>query len=714
VVLALWFNFGQAQKVSAQDAPNEIENALFTRQEFFGAEAIVPLPTFDARENLAKLVENAPDNPQILEKLSELDEKLSRFDEAEKNLIRLSEIDKAKLEILAAFYHRRAEFRKEAEILKKILFSVEAERRGAAFENLINLARLHDLKEYLQTDFYEQVTEENADVYTIFETLIDKLAEEKNYAEALNFARQARLQFPERESVLLEKEINILLETNKAKEAEAVYQAAFDPFWSDEEADKFYEFLSDQDRLRAYGSEIKAKFRKNPADFDAAIRLALYQNHDYSYGNDSISPVILKLEQAKKSWTTEELTTITRLLFEAKETDLGSRFLYTLYLREDFQKNKEARAEVLYQLFEMFSDGGTEPLPVTKGDFRFYEDVAKADTRPGIATGILSLIFSGTNPRNKLDEQESAAVVYFNRAAAYRIFEEYKKEFPTSNELAQMYLDIVGLYTQTNEPEIAEKTLNEFAGRFENSSDFPAVALKLADAFVTVNKAEKAREIYRKVLDYIGKNRENTEITYEEVLETLVASLAKEKKTSEILALYSDEINKYPDKEKLYEQRLSWLEQTNLTEEQLQVYQTALARFQSRGWQDKLARFFLREKRNDEFAALSEDLIGKLNDADAQNYLLQFADGKMSATEFEKRLYLKLYQSAHARFPHNIAFVNGLLNFYQTNKQENEWRKLAAEYYFESSEVREQFLDDLARKGELRAFLAKASGVGAI
>ncbi|MGC2238377.1 MAG: hypothetical protein WA584_19640, partial [Pyrinomonadaceae bacterium] len=295
MVLALWFNFGSMQKVSAQGAPNEIENALFTRQEFFGAEAIVPLPTAEARENLAKLSENAPDNPQILEKLAELDEKLSRFDEAEKNLIRLAEIDKSKLEILAAFYHRRAAFQKEAEILKKIIFSTEAEKRGAAFGNLIDLARMHDLEEYLQTDFYAQITKENPDIYTIFETLIDKLTEEKNYAEALNFARQARTQFPDRESVLLEKEINILLETNNAKEAETIYQAAFDPFWSDEEAEKFYDFLSNQDRLRAYGAEIKAKFRKNPADFDAAIRLALYQNHDYDYGNDSLSSVILKL-----------------------------------------------------------------------------------------------------------------------------------------------------------------------------------------------------------------------------------------------------------------------------------------------------------------------------------------------------------------------------------------------------------------------------------
>src|SRR5207237_775866 len=98
--------------------------------------------------------------------------------------------------------------------------------------------------------------------------------------------------------------------------------------------------------------------------------------------------------------------TVTRLLLRAGEADSASRFLYTLYLREDFQKNKELRAKVLYQLFEMFSDAESERLPLTKGDLRFYEDVAKADTKPGIATGILSLIFSDTKPREMLEEKE--------------------------------------------------------------------------------------------------------------------------------------------------------------------------------------------------------------------------------------------------------------------------------------------------------------------
>lgn len=762
-----WLN-RPAQIIVAEDINGEIENAIFTRQEFFGSQAIAPIPTAEARENLASLAENSPDNIAILEKLAEFNEKLLRFDEAENNLKTLAAIDEAKLEKLVEFYERRARFEDEAQTLRRILVSTASEKRAATFVRLIGLARKHDLKSYLQIEFYSEIAGENSNIFPIFERLIDNLITDKNYAEALKFTRQAQIQFPVQRNVLLEKEVEILLETNKAAEAETVYQAAFDPFWSETQAQNFYDFLNGQDRLRAYGSEMKARFKKNPSDFDAAIRLALYQNHDYLYENDSITPVILKLERAKKNWTTAELVTVSRLLIQSNEADLAARFLYALYLREDFRTNSELRAKILYQLFEMFSDAGMKRLPITKGDLSFYEDVAKADTNPGITTGILSLIFSDTNPREKLAEQENKANKLFNRAAAYRIFEEYKRENPASDELAQMYLDIVRLYAATKDTETAEKTLNEFAERYESSRDFPAAALKLADAFVAVGQESKAREVYQKTLDYLGRqesplalpkleetafsansyddnsknppdrngginipveetepktdyfdeeksgdfrdflDRKTEPVTYREVLEKYVASFIKDRKTAEIHRLYSGEISKYPDEGWLYEQRLTWLEKANLTDEQLEISKTALARFQSKTWRDKIARFFVRNARSDEFAEFSENLIGTLNDADARDFLADFVDGKVSANDFEKGLYLRLYQSAHRRFPHNYAFALGLLRFYKINKLDSEWLKLAAEYYFASPEIRDMFLDDLARKNQLRDYLEQA------
>ncbi len=196
----------------------------------------------------------------ILEKLAEFNEKLEKFDEAEKGLIHLAEVDSSKLERLADFYHARAQFEKEAEILEKILFTIEAEKRAGILQRLIDLARIHDLKKYLQNDFLNQVTQANPDSYEIFEKLIAKFEEEKNYAEALKITRQAKTNFPTKQSVLRDKEIEILLTVNQPNEAVKVYQAAFDPFWSNEETTKFYEFLSRQDHLRLYGAEIRQRF----------------------------------------------------------------------------------------------------------------------------------------------------------------------------------------------------------------------------------------------------------------------------------------------------------------------------------------------------------------------------------------------------------------------------------------------------------------------
>src|SRR5262245_52791205 len=73
----------------------------------------------------------------------------------------------------------------------------------------------------------------------------------------------------------------------------------------------------------------------------------------------------------------------------------------------------------------------------------------------------------------------------------------------------------------------------------------------------------------------LRKDADEDAVSYAFTLSRYVASLARENRTAEILALYSGEINKYPDEQGLYEQRLQWLGQTNLIEEQLRVIQDA-------------------------------------------------------------------------------------------------------------------------------------------
>src|SRR5262245_64206956 len=64
----------------------------------------------------------------------------------------------------------------------------------------------------------------------------------------------------------------------------------------------------------------------------------------------------------------------------------------------------------------------------------------------------------------------------------------------------------------------------------------------------------------------LRKNSDEDNVSYAFALSRYVASLARENRTAEILALYSGEINKYHDEKGIYEQRLYWLGDTDVVE----------------------------------------------------------------------------------------------------------------------------------------------------
>src|SRR5262245_45570252 len=136
------------------------------------------------------------------------------------------------------------------------------------------------------------------------------------------------------------------------------------PFWSDEQSGRFYhEFLSERDRLRAYGRELKESLRRNPANLDAAVRLFHYRHYDYAENDETASDIFTRLEQARASrgmkWTADELATVSRLLIAAGKVDQASRFLYTLNQQGGLQRGGELRAKVLYELFRLLFNDGT-------------------------------------------------------------------------------------------------------------------------------------------------------------------------------------------------------------------------------------------------------------------------------------------------------------------------------------------------------------------
>jgi tetratricopeptide (TPR) repeat protein len=804
---------GRVSAVASDEVSTEIESALYTRAEFFGARALVPYPTAEARVRLDAVRAKYPEAAQVYLRLAQLDERLGRYAGAEENLRAYVARAGGTLEAsdeLANFLHRRGEYAREAATLESMLQSAPPEERARLLERLMRLAKSQRLDDYLQPEFYQRAVSDNAEVFEVVRWYLERLVEEENYTAALAAIRQYAPQFASHGRDFLKLETTTLVAAGRAREAERVYVAAFDPFWPEDLSREFYEFLSNHERLRAYGHELREAFKRRPADYDLAVRLFHFRKHAY----EEAAPVLLQLERARAAegiaWQPSELATVARLLIREGDGDAASRFLYTLHVEGRMERGGELRAKVLYQLFELLSDAGERRLALTRGELQFYRDIAGADPHPGMLGGVLSLIFSDTNPQSEMRKEEETAVKHFNRAAAFRIFDAYRREYPTSPELAQMYLDIVRLYTATGEPQVASETLAEFERRYADAPQYPQVALKLADCYLLLKRHEEERALYQRVLDHLGARRakdaplfpapaharndasgaqaderaffsEPTEhqpattvyppksnkgirvpdedaedaseyyydppptfrdfvspvaadnntggdddddetesgetpetqverVAYADVLARYVASLAQQNRTQEILALYGNEIKKYPQEQRLYEQLLEWLGQTNLTEEQLRVYRETLKQFPTTLWRDRLARWFLRRERREEFAEYSRELLEGLGDRETESYLERFVAARATAgaDNLDAKLYLGLYTLAHERFPHNLYFVRGLLKFYAEQKRWTEWQALMAEYYFASGDIREQFLSHLAATHELRERLETA------
>src|SRR5262249_34835648 len=148
------------------------------------------------------------------------------------------------------------------------------------------------------------------------------------------------------------------------------------------------------------------------------------------------------------------------------------------------ERGGELRAKVLYEMFRLLNCAGTERTPLTAGDLKFYEDIAKSDPHPGMLGGGLSLLLADSNPRRGVRWGEGMAVEHFNRAAAFRLFNVYKEEYPTSPEMAQMYLDLIRHYSTTSDAKIAAGLLAEFEKRYGDAPQYAEVALKLADCYI--------------------------------------------------------------------------------------------------------------------------------------------------------------------------------------------------------------------------------------
>ena len=104
------------------------------------------------------------------------------------------------------------------------------------------------------------------------------------------------------------------------------------------------------------------------------------------------------------------------------------------------------------------------------------------------------------------------------------------------------------------------------------------------------------------------------------MLERYLARLVQLKQIPQALAVLRREIDRNPDDPGLYERLAVFLDQNRLGIEQEEIYRRALARFPDRTWYDRLARFYLRYKRDADFENLTQEAVKTFSGTDLEQY----------------------------------------------------------------------------------------------
>lgn len=756
----------------------DLDGALFMEEEFFGGTTQVRRPYKEARAKVAELMAKYPQDGRLPVMAATLDERLENFDQAAKEMETYAQIQNNSplaLRKLANFYYRRGLFKNSIDTLEQLATKVTPLEQEIVYRKIIGIVRDNQVAGLAPSTFYEKMIAANKDNVEIVKSYIEELKVKQDYATALQVTNNYKDKYPNDLAYFLKTQASLYEAQKDRNQAEAVYTKAFDPLWPSNISSDYYELLRRFGRYRTYRRGLQDQWT-NQANFETLTRLF----NLYSYeGNQLAATNLLSQYETRHGkdgqWSRSELETVAGLYLSLSQYDVASRYLYTLYLNGGLKSGSSEREQSLFRIFKVLVDANSQPVRLSNGDLSLYRDIATIDQSPGLLNGVLSLILANQNVANNFSSKEQSASGYFNRAFAYRIFQNFKQEYASSQKLPVMYQDLLTIFSGFGEHQTVVELGLQFQKQFPQAANYDEVTIKLADAYQALQKRDEERAVLIKLLDRtatrakghallpnsrllgvdaktqalvtgvvdevirdiesfsdnyapgttgeydIGEKSEDysgvvssgdqtSKTSYSSILERIVSSY-KSDQQKDILKFFWGEIKKHSQEEGLYERMLTWLESANIVNEELKVYTTAIEHFPDNNWYEKLARWYIRNKKRKEFEKYSKEVIEILDQDDIEPYLAEFAQFSAKNNtdiNYDSKLYFQLYSYAADRFPKNMLFIKGLLRYYETQKDWNNWRSLALKYYFDDKEIRDAVLKYLASTGELKDLYAKA------
>ncbi len=646
------------------------------------------------------------------------------------------------------------------------LLPVTRQHSWSAFERVLALLSAHSLSATITIENYRAWIARYPQEASVYSRYFDFLLAHKQFTDAGKLIVDYQKAFPEDKIFPVEAQAWLEYRRGSADQALALYDQSFQPLWPPELVQAYFSLLKQTHHLRDFLTRARALVNTRPDDLSAAARVFYYyqQQGNLAEAQRALLEYRLHKERANAPWTAEQLWTLGQLFEGIHNYDEAARCYYALYSLPGAGAAFTEKA--LAGMINLLLTAPERPIRFGSEDFSLLRDIGTLDAYPGFLNGIVSLLLNSQQPAVHYTRAESASVAYFHRARAAELLPLLDSRFPRSPARAELHAKLLEVYATYGANDGVIRDGREFLSSFPKAPQRVHVALLLADALARKNRVEEELAAYDSLLaelaaraDHVplgeqaagaithqparaayplsqaeappSEGKEETEgetsasapvITpvprpavrqaeasgarspeYARVLERYISRLVALKRPFQVLSLFNREIAQNPGDPGLYERLALFLDQNRLGQGIELVYRQAIKQFPGRTWYQKLARWYLRQRRRQDFENLSRQVVSTFAGSDLQKYF----QAVVAQPGIDAQLYLELNLYAHERFPHNLAFVNNLLSAYSRPETGNAtaWLALIRQHWYDDDNLRARYFAFLSSNHRLEAEL---------
>ncbi|PYP91831.1 MAG: hypothetical protein DMG65_05885 [Candidatus Angelobacter sp. Gp1-AA117] len=646
--------------------------------------------------------------------------------------------------------------------LREKLLAYNQQQSWKTFERISRVIQEQGLGPAISMAQYKTWIERYPSAEAVYERYFEFLLADKNFQAAQDIISNYQSRFPKDEIFLTRGRAELAYKQGNVEQGLVVYDRNFQPLWPAELVDNYFALLGETDNLRHFLERARKALGRNPDDLNAVSRIFYYYKHsgNLDAAQQALTGYRLKKESRNAVWTSQELYTFARLLENVQRYPEAARYYFALYNSGDRDGAEQALAglaNILLSVPEqpvrlgsgdlsMYSNIATMDtgpgylngilsliLNDTQPDEQYSQEKQKsiAYFHRSRAAGLITLLdqrFPKSEERPSLHARLiSTYASYGEYEAVIRMGREFLAEFPKANDRTRIALQMADIYdTRDNTREefaLYDMLLKELAEKAdgiplgENVAGTGKVEISSwIDEYHDPDSAETTGLAERQ--DSGGESDSQPAKAalsvqtrapvaktgarfpdYELVLNQYLSRLARQNAVPQALLVLRHELDRNPNDPGLYEKFAQFLEQNSLGTEQEAVYKRAIQKFPGTSWYEKLARWYLRRDREQEFEALSRRVADIFSGTELQAYFAQVTMPSSAS--------LAVYLYAHQLFPHNLGFVRALLNEYGVRKNWDAQEALLRQYWIEDSGMRNMLFEHLSRTGKLQAELSQ-------